>query len=79
MIFLSSDELSQLKQTRVQCMQLNDTSGSDDKRFVVINGKIMTRGSDGKLKPYSKPTIIGGCGKQRATAGNEGVSLPKNV
>ena len=77
---LSSDELSQLKQTRVQCMQLNDKSGSDDKRFFfVIKGKIMTRGSDGKLKPYSQPTMIGGCGKQGAAAGNEGVSLPKNV
>ena len=75
--FLSSDELSQLKQTRVQCMQLNYKSGSDDKRFVI--GKIMTRGSNGKLKPYSQSTMIDGCGKQGSAACSEGVSLPKNV
>ncbi len=78
--FLSSDELTQLKQTRVQCTQLNDKSGSADKRFVVINGKIMTKGSDGKLKPFSQATAVGDGGKQGGTvAGSKGVSSPKNA
>ncbi len=68
--YLSSEEMTKLKQTRDECKKLNDTSGIQEpgkKQYVVINGKIMKKDADGKLKLH-----------QRSNAADNASSQSKN-
>jgi hypothetical protein len=71
--YLSSDEMTKLKATRAVCDKLNKDAGchTSRKQYIVIDGGIKVRGSDGKLKDY----------KPRAAVENSAttvVSEPKN-
>ncbi len=77
--YLSGEELDRLKQTRTQCKQLNDSSSSVEKKFVVINGKIMTKAADGKLKPYTQASKVVAEGIHPAAEKVNEASKPKNV
>jgi hypothetical protein len=71
--YLSSEEMIKLKATRAACDKLNKDAGchSSPKQYIVIDGEIKVRGSDGKLKGY----------KPRAAIENSAstvVSEPKN-
>ena len=55
--WLSQDEVKAIKALRQQCTQLNKLDKSSQTKgqklsYVVINGKIMQRDPNGKLKPY---------------------------
>lgn len=55
--YKSADVMKKLRETRAECQQLNINAGcsTTDRKFIVIDGEIMTKGPDGKLKPY-KPS-----------------------
>ena len=65
--------MEKVKETRARCKQLNDAAdlaSADEKPYFVINGKIMTKSSDGKLSQL-KPSTGVGAGNGNRTMGKE--------
>ena len=70
--------MDKLKSIRAQCKQLNDEVNGSSK-YIVINGRIMTKGIDGKLVPFvpraPKSLTVSSASNVRATT----TSQPKNA
>ena len=66
--WLLPSEMEKIKKLRQRCQDLNSKSASGDKPYVVISGRLMVRGQDGKLQRVidtdasqnssSSPTIL---------------------
>jgi hypothetical protein len=57
--FLSAEEMEKVKEARARCKQLNDAASTTEagkKPYFVINGKIVSRGADGKFVYYQQST-----------------------
>ena len=50
---MKREEIDRIKKLRLRCEGLNERVGDGSKPFIVISGRIMKRGADGKLSRHN--------------------------